>query len=62
MKNIIPFGKPFIGLNECREVVNTLKSGILVHGKSTKKFEEELEINLSGILDLSSFRFSFTNS
>ena len=25
------------------------------------KFEEELKINLSGILDLSSFRFSFTN-
>lgn len=28
----------------------------------TKKFEEELEINLSGILDLSSFRFAFTNN
>ena len=30
--------------------------------ENTKKFEEELEINLSGILDLSSFRFAFTNN
>lgn len=43
IKNIIPFGKPIIGANECREVIDTLKSGILVHGKITEKFEDHFK-------------------
>jgi dTDP-4-amino-4,6-dideoxygalactose transaminase len=43
MKNIIPFGKPIIGPEERRQVINTLNSGILVHGKTSHKFEEDFK-------------------
>lgn len=38
----IPFAKPQLGNNEVYSVIKTLKSGILVHGTQTKKFEEKL--------------------
>ena len=38
----IPFAKPQINKKEIKNVFETLKSGIFVHGKKTKKFEEKL--------------------
>ena len=41
MVNSIPFGKPIIGENELKKIKEVLDSGILVHGKVTKDFEEK---------------------
>ena len=36
----IPFAKPNIGISDLNEIKDTLKSGILVHGKKTLYFEK----------------------
>ena len=38
----IPFAKPQLGKNEIKNVIKTLKSGILVHGPKTSEFEKKL--------------------
>jgi|TARA_Y100000389_G_scaffold168335_1_gene173958 perosamine synthetase len=38
----IKFAKPIIGKKEINNVVQTLKTGILVHGKKTKTFEKKM--------------------
>ncbi len=41
MQRKIPFGKPILGEDELEGIQNVLKTGILVHGKETSRFEEE---------------------
>jgi len=40
-KNFLPFHQPWLGKEEEKEVIDTLRSGWLTTGPKTKKFEEE---------------------